>query len=547
VVNLHSAGGHIKTNRRSGGIRQGNRRELQRNASNHARGLVKWGDCSAGPVYILAEQGRPSGTGRSSNLARMSAADSASNRRRGTTGPQQRHAIMELITLIPAVLCIRAIYRSGTAYAFQYVFLPVLLLMPTYFLWNFRPLPSINFLEAAVIPLGVGMIFQDISRWKFSRTDIYVLAWLMSGSYADYQLGRTTDAIFSLFSNIAAGLFPYMAGKLLIEQTGSRIKVCKIFVWLLSISFFLSSYEFFFRVNPYNFIWAHFYHGQWTVWITQIRWGFGRVAGPYSQSELAGMMVFTGLLMVLWLGRSNYQERQARTPPPPLMRRGKVHIWILLAYLYITQARGPWIGGIFGMVVAGIGLAKFPVRRAIIVVSCFVLIGMPLYIFGKDYLSGPRKDYGSEKETAQYRAELFTNYIPVAQQGGAWGWGVKFPIIDGQNSIDNEYLFSWVVQGYVGAVSLILLMLDTIITLIIHSAKAHTVRERHFTLTLLGLIVGIAFTISTVFLGDQSYDLLFLLFGWSQAIQETPMGLNDMRRGELPEKKSEAYAIRVYS
>lgn len=454
---------------------------------------------------------------------------------------------MELVTLIPAVLCIRAIFRSGTAYAFQSVFLPVLLLFPSYFFWTFRPLPSLNFLSAAAVPLGVGMAFLDISRWKFTRTDVWVVAWLISGSYTDYHNGRTTDAVFSVFSNLASGLVPYMAGKLLIEQTGNRIKVCKTFVWLLTVSSFISSYEFFFRRNPYNYFWSHFYPGQWAVWITQIRWGFGRVAGPFSQSELAGMMVFTALLLALWLGRNNYQEQASKTPPPLLLRRGNVHVWILLISLYITQARGPWIGGIFAMIVAAIGRAKFPLRRAIIVVSCVVMIGMPLYIFGKDYLSGPRKDYGSEKETAQYRAELFTNYIPVAQQGDAWGWGAKFPIIDRQNSIDNEYLYSWVVQGYVGAIALILLIVDTVITLIIQSTKAHTVRERHFVLTMLGLVVGIAFTISTVFLGDQSYDLLFLLFGWSQAIRETPVGTNDMRRGEVPAMENEVYGIRVYS
>jgi hypothetical protein len=90
-------------------------------------------------------------------------------------------------------------------------------------------------------------------------------------------------------------------------------------------------------------------------------------------------------------------------------------------------------------------------------------------------------------------------------------------------------------------------MVDTVITLIIQSAKANTVRERHFVLTMLGIIIGIAFTISTVFLGDQSYDLLFLLFGWAQAIRETPTGMYDIKTRAIPAKKNEAYAIRVYS
>jgi hypothetical protein len=454
---------------------------------------------------------------------------------------------MELVTLIPAVLCIIVIARSGTAAAFREVFLPVLLLIPTYYFWTLRPLPSINFLQAAVIPLGLGMLLLDAPRWKFTRTDLWLAIWLFSGFYADYQRGLSTNAIFGLFVTFSGGLFPYMAGKLLIEQTGSRVKVCTTYVLLISASAFLSAYEFFLRRNPYNYIISHFYPGQWALWITQIRWGFGRVAGPFSQSELAGMMVFTALLFALWLGRFNYQEKLSLPSPRVLMKHGKRHIWIVFVYLYMTQARGPWIGSILAIAFAAIGRAKFPLRRTILVVGVIVLIGLPLYTYGKDYLSGPRKDFGSEKETAQYRAELFTNYIPVAQNGGAWGWGTNWPVIDGQNSIDNEYLYSWVLQGYVGAIALILLLLESVLSLAIQASKPQSVRERHFVLTLLGLIIGMAFTISTVFLGDQSYYLLFLLIGWSQGIRQTQPGFS-LSAARLPEKKEEeTYAIRVYS
>jgi hypothetical protein len=456
---------------------------------------------------------------------------------------------MELATLIPAVLCILVISRSGTTAAFRKVFLPVLLLMPTYFSWSMRPLPSINFLEAATFPLGIAMFAMDLPRWKFTRTDLWVAIWILSCSYADYQRGLTTNAIFQLFATLSSGLFPYMAGKLLIEQTGNRVKVCTMYVLLISFSSFVSAYEFFLRRNPYNYIFSHFYPGQWAVWITQIRWGFGRVAGPFSQSELAGMMVFTALLFALWLGRYNSVEKATYPRPQVLMKHGTRHIWILLAATYMTQARGPWIGGIMAIIFAGIGRAKFPLRRAILVVGTIVLIGLPLYTYGKDYLAGPRKDYGSEKETAQYRAELFTNYIPVAENGGPWGWGTHWPVIDGQNSIDNEYLYSWVTQGWVGSLALILLLVESVLSLTIQAAKPQSMRERHFVLTLIGLIVGIAFTISTVFLGDQSYYLLFLLIGWSQGIRQAPVGLNEPAASRLPVKREEdvTYGVRVYS
>ena len=429
---------------------------------------------------------------------------------------------MELVTLIPGLLCILAIKRWGTQFALQYVVLPTLLLLPTYFYWTMRPLPSLNFIDAALVPLGVGMVFLDRGRWRFTRTDLWMLIFLMSSAWAEHELGKTTDAAFSLFESLTVGLIPYMAGKLLIEQTGSRVRITRMFVWLLAGSSVFSAYEYFFKSNPYTWVWSHFYPSQWAMWRTQYRWGFGRVAGPYSQSELAGMMVFTAWLLALWLGRKNYAELKARPPVAALLKHGKWYAWGLFVALFMTQARGPWIGAGLGLAVAAIGRAKKPGRRAVIVVVCVFMIGLPAYLLGKDYLAGPRKDYGSEKETAQYRAELIDNYVPVAIKGGEWGWGSNFPRIGGQDSIDNAYLYFWIVQGYVGAVALILLIVDAMGTLAVQAFRPQPVRERHFVLTLLGILVGIAFTITTVFLGNQSYELLFLMIGWSQAMKESP-------------------------
>jgi len=429
---------------------------------------------------------------------------------------------MELVTLIPGLLCILAIKRWGTQFALQYVVLPTLLLLPTYFYWTMRPLPSLNFIDAALVPLGVGMVFLDRGRWRFTRTDLWMLIFLMSSAWAEHELGKTTDAAFSLFESLTVGLIPYMAGKLLIEQTGSRVRITRMFVWLLAGSSVFSAYEYFFKSNPYTWVWSHFYPSQWAMWRTQYRWGFGRVAGPYSQSELAGMMVFTAWLLALWLGRKNYAELKARPPVAALLKHGKWYAWGLFVALFMTQARGPWIGAGLGLAVAAIGRAKKPGRRAVIVVVCVFMIGLPAYLLGKDYLAGPRKDYGSEKETAQYRAELIDNYVPVAIKGGEWGWGSNFPRIGGQDSIDNAYLYFWIVQGYVGAVALILLIVDAMGTLVVQAFRPQPVRERHFVLTLLGILVGIAFTITTVFLGNQSYELLFLMIGWSQAMKESP-------------------------
>ena len=46
-----------------------------------------------------------------------------------------------------------------------------------------------------------------------------------------------------------------------------------------------------------------------------------------------------------------------------------------------------------------------------------------------------------------------------------------------------------------------------------------TKRDRYFAFSLLGIFIGLLVTIFTVFLGNQPYELFFLLLGWSQAVR----------------------------
>jgi hypothetical protein len=456
---------------------------------------------------------------------------------------------VELVTLVPMIVCLYAIYRWGTHGALLYVVLPTLLLLPTYYWLSLQPLhlPGIDFIDAALIPLLGGMLLFDSVRWRFTRTDLLVLVFIFTSGYANHRMGRSTDAAFGWFGAIITGLIPYMAGKLLIEQTGSRTKFCRIFVLLVAWSSVFSSIEYFFRRNPYGWLWNHFYPSQWSGWLTQVRWGFGRMAGPYSQSELAGQIILTAWLMALWMGRHNYQELWMRVRPRLPLQHGKGYIWALFVALFMTQARGPWIGAGLGLTIAAIGRARRPGMRSVIVLLLFLVVGVPGYVLGKDYIAGPRKNYGSEKETAQYRAELVSNYIPLAKAGGMWGWGQDFPRIGGQQSIDNEYLYSWIVQGSVGAVALIFLMLESVGRLLFLAWRARSVRELHFFMTMLGIVGGIAFTISTVFLGSQTYELLFLLIGWVQALQVSQGRVRAIPAKTASEDVKERELMMVYS
>ncbi|MEO6924673.1 MAG: O-antigen ligase family protein, partial [Acidobacteriaceae bacterium] len=426
---------------------------------------------------------------------------------------------MQLVTLLPMFACIWVLYRKNTQTAFLWVVLPCLLLTPSYFSMILRPLPGLTMIECSVLPVMVAIVIFGGLRWRPSLMDVWVILFLVSAGYGDKQVGKSTQAIFTWFAGTITFLGFYMAGKMLIEQTGFRNKVVRLFVLLVAFSSIVSSFEYFFRSNPYSRFWSHFYPSQYAPFTTQIRWGFGRMAGLFGQSEIAGIVMATAWLFALWIGRTNFQEDYYAVRPKSVFVRGKLLLWATFVALFMTQARGPWIGAAMGLCVANIGRAQRPLLRAFVVVALLIGVGIPVYTLGKDYIAGPRKNYGSEKETAQYRAQLIDNYIPVAQRGGAWGYGLNFPQMGGQDSIDNEYLLVWLTQGWVGLSALVLILAHTLLTLIVAAVRASTTRERHFALTMIGILVTLGFTISTVYLGGQTPSLLFLLVGWAQSIR----------------------------
>ena len=497
---------------------------------------------------------------------------------------------MQYVTLIPGLLCAVVLWWRGTRSALLNVVLPTLLLLPASFYMEVTHLPRLAFIDVTLFVFGIGLLIKDGLNWQFSRMDLFVALFILSCGYAEWtHFGAWRAGALALLE----GFVPYAAAKLLLRDRATELEVIKRITILTALAFAFGSFEFLFKHNPYSWFWSHFYPGQWGGGTTQLRWGFGRTAGPYTQSEFAGIMVMTALLLGLWLARW-YSSRRPRAllTGPTLWFAGLLAGGLVIS-LYITQARGPWIGAVLALVVASIGRALKPARRTVIILSITLAVALPLYFGVKQYTSGPRTDYGSEKETAQYRAELIDNYIPMAEHGGAWGLGRMIPIVHGQSSIDNEFLFVWLVQGYVGLVSLLLLLMECIATFFraglspterlrsfvvklpadvdtrkpltgmmprfrrelerathfalelreepdprgLGSSPVHDtfwiaeptaaaqreqlleLRDRELYFTVVGILLGFVFTITTVWLGAQTFELLFLFAGWSQAVR----------------------------
>ena len=147
------------------------------------------------------------------------------------------------------------------------------------------------------------MVIKELPRWRPSLMDLWLGLFIFTSCYADSLNRQDVTSTFELFSAICIALIPYMAGKLLIEQNGGRNAVVKRIVFLLFLASVLSAYEYRMGQNPFTLVFARFFPEERFPWKTQIRWGFGRVSGPYGQSELAGMMLFSGLTLTLYLAQ----------------------------------------------------------------------------------------------------------------------------------------------------------------------------------------------------------------------------------------------------
>jgi len=314
---------------------------------------------------------------------------------------------------------------------------------------------------------------------------------------------------------------------------------------MMVIASLLSIPQFFLRVNLYNRFWNHFFPSQWGGIAEQVRWGFGRVEGPYGMAESAGMVLTVGLLLALWLRRWTSPQPEATGYMNRLLRHTKLLVFILAATLWMCQSRGPWIGAIIALSIASIGRARNPLRQAILVLGIGLLVSVPLYHFSKEYVNGPGAQSDSERQTAQYRSQMFDNYVPIAKQGGAWGWGNLFPIVGGQISIDNEYLLVWLVQGYVGLTAFVLVVVDSVLTLVYLGIAARSTPTRHLAFSLLGIVTGIAVCIGTVALFSQASELWFLVLGWAQAIR--PARIESVQQERQPLREEQGTPMFLYT
>jgi hypothetical protein len=428
---------------------------------------------------------------------------------------------MNAIVFVALIASIYQISRRSVNEAVLRVYLPTLLLIPGIYSLRLAHLPPMNFSTLAIYPIGFALLFTQMRNWKLTRMDLWVVLFGAGAFYSNMAATGMNDGIFFMFDMVASALIPYMIGKLLLEQDGMRERFVRRFVGLMFIAAVFSLWEFRMGTNLFTTLFGVFFPDQ-KPWLMQVRGGWVRVAASYQSAELCGIVFMGALMLSRWLVFIDKDKPEKKY----LRVRRSVIVFLALALgVFMSESRGPWLGGILGVIIAQIGASK-NVRRMAVITGLFLAIaGTAGYFYAQKYTAGSIYDAENlEQESAIYRRQLMDNYKPIVERGGLFGWGaVDFPKVPGQNSVDNEFLLVQITQGKFGFWLYVLICGETVLSLLRASGRTTNRADLCFYSCLGGILGGELLTLTTVYMGGQTYMLFFLTVGWSQSVRETQL------------------------
>lgn len=427
---------------------------------------------------------------------------------------------MHFVALVPGVVATWAALRRSPARAWLDVYLPVLLLIPDYYKTVLPVLPDPTPNQGAIVAIAaVWLARGGAARWRFSATDALVLAYFALTTLTELVNKNASEAQNIGFESFATVVLPYAIAKALIEPEGLRDRTARRIVLLTGIVAVLSLWEFRMGRPVFKTFLAPLFPGQGN-WTDSIRYGFTRVAGPYGHAILAGIIFLCAYRLARWLEWTG-QWRERVPKLPVRMSRARLGALLSLAASIMTIARGPWIGALAGGVVLLVARAKNRQRALLTLVLVVVCLGAPAVGAMRAYVAvGRNGAKTAEQETAAYRKELVDKYVSIAADHAWLGWGrAGWPKVPGMDSTDNAYLLLALNHGFVSLAVFLALLLHASVRLCAFGARRGRASPSGLlAFTLLGCNVLFGIALATVYHGEQTVQLFFLLTGWGEGL-----------------------------
>jgi hypothetical protein len=443
---------------------------------------------------------------------------------------------LQILFLLPFFISLYYVARNRVDKAFLNVYLPCIFLVPTYYTIRLPHMPEISPGSAALIPIGIALLFRPKIRWRFRRMDLWVLIFMVSiGLSETLREGDPRAGMLIWMQDFIEMFLAYIVGRQVIEPD-LRLETVKRTIFLFVCQTPMALWEFRMGAN----VWQDFGRNVFGVnsgWILQHRGGTTRIATCFAHAILAGMLFVVALTLNNYLVQIYKQNKTRLGPRMSQLQKYRVPFFVLLMMLYMTGSRMPMTCLLVSFLFMQIPRFK-NIRTGVIVIVLTVGIGgSVIYSLFQKYTTTNGDVTDEAQSSAIYRKELLVNYAPAVEEGGWLGWGMNtFPRVPSQFSIDNDYLILQLAQGQLGEYSFLLLAFESILTLGICAMRFKSRESLFLVFALLGALIGTFVALSTVALFEQVVQVLFLMLGWSQSLQDTsPLGVQVM--STLPEPK----------
>lgn len=473
---------------------------------------------------------------------------------------------------------------------FLYYFLPILTVFPVYYQTEVVPgTPELSFWSAALVPILLfWVVNKKVEGYFFSWLDLIILIHLLLVFYGQYINSSYKPAQKVFFNDLMARFFPYVLAKAYCSDRETRIEMIKVIVVVGAIVGFFMMYEFkqWYNVfdKPIREIWPH-----WVAWdLPMKRWGLKRAFGPFAHPICGGYFFAMVAPLAIWLWRGKYFSKGLWKFSSPkdlwgpkvalaivlipfalvplaglkkmtvlamilgfvlifVIRYGMIHritkipwgpafVLLCVGGGIASISRAPMAGIFLGFAIIWFGWAR---RKGLVFGILFGLVCVSLPVVLPRVISYVNVDRATaetaDQRNAAYRKELMENYMEVSAEKPWFGWGrFSVPVVKGQESIDNEYLFMLLTSGRMALYPYILMMAYVSIRLLLFVRRQpYDSQEGRLAWCLIAGWAAAIFTQSTVYAGTQTVQYFYLMAGMIEALVSAPVSVPAVVREKI--------------
>lgn len=429
---------------------------------------------------------------------------------------------MQLVFLIPFFLSCYYVVRGERSKAFLNVYLPCLILIPTYWVVRLPHMPYVSPSNGALLPIGLSLLVRPQIRWRFKRMDLWVVLFLTAILLSEtLRELNPKDGLILWAQDFVEMFLAYIVGRQLIEPN-LRLETVKriIFCFLALLPFGLWEYRM--GSNPFINTGVRFFHVD-TGWFVQLRGGHARISVSFAHAILAGMLFVVAMALNYYLANIYRMDPSRLGRRMAWLQKRKIPLFVLPLMLFLTGSRMPMACGVLCFLLLQIPRFRSMKTGVITMLSIILIGGAVTYVAFQKYTdlkAGQQSD--EARDSAIYRKLLLENYKPALEAGGFLGWGVEsFPRFPGQVSVDNNYLILQLSHGNFGKWSFIMLGVEAVFTLWLAVRRFQSRESIYLVFSLMAGLIGIFVALSTVAMFEQVIQVTFLLLGWSQSLVDS--------------------------